>query len=119
MNLFFSYLFPDEKESVRNPYKKLWDAVAVDLQLREILEYLIESEVLQKELFEEMKYFYPRQDILAHRQSILTDMLKNPELVKFFEEFRDKCTQLRDIYNFEMFEKYPHTLVVKDFLVSF
>lgn len=118
MNLFFSYLFPDEKESVRNPYKKLWDAVAVDLQLREILEYLIKSEVLQKELFEEMKYFYPRQDILAHRQSILTDMLKNPELVKFFEEFRDKCTQLRDIYNFEMFEKYPHTLVVKDFLVT-
>ncbi|PWM46407.1 MAG: hypothetical protein DBX47_02415 [Clostridiales bacterium] len=118
MNLFFSYLFPNERESINNTYKKLWDAVAVDLQLREILEYLIESEILQNELFEEMKYFYPQKEILEHRQSILTDMLKNLELVQYFEDFRDKCTQLRDIYNLEMFEKYPHTVVVKDFLVT-
>ena len=65
MNLFFSFLFPNVNDSVRNEHKKLWDCVAEDLQIADILHTVIDSETEEKALFAEMKYFYPEKEILC------------------------------------------------------
>lgn len=87
MNLFFSFLFPNVNDSVRNEHKKLWDCVAEDLQIADILHTVIDSETEEKALFAEMKYFYPEKEILEYRQNILGDLLKyetsNGSLLQF------------------------------------
>ena len=64
LNLFFSFLFPNPEDSVRNGHKQLWDCVAQDLLISDILRTVIDSPTEDKELFEELKYFYPAREIL-------------------------------------------------------
>lgn len=108
MNLFFSFLFPNVNDSVRNEHKKLWDCVAEDLQIADILHTVIDSETEEKALFAEMKYFYPEKEILEYRQSILGDLLKYETVERFFIAIRDKVTEFEALDKNEMFEKYPH-----------
>lgn len=118
MKLFFSFLFPNVDDSLNNTHKKLWDCVAEDLQIEQILRYIIDSEVEEKALFDELKYFYPEQSILEHRQHILSDIMRYDAVAEFFVKLRDKSTELYNLETNDMFEKYPHTKVVKDFLVT-
>ena len=118
MNLFFSFLFPNVNDSVRNEHKKLWDCVAEDLQIADILHTVIDSETEEKALFAEMKYFYPEKEILEYRQNILGDLLKYETVERFFIAIRDKVTEFEALDKNEMFEKYPHMERVKPFLLT-
>lgn len=118
MNLFFSFLFPNVNDSVRNEHKKLWDCVAEDLQIPDILHTVIDSETEEKALFAEMKYFYPEKEILEYRQNILGDLLKYETVERFFIALRDKVTEFEALDKNEMFEKYPHMERVKPFLLT-
>ena len=118
LNLFFSFLFPNPEDSVRNGHKKLWDCVAQDLLISDILRTVIDSPTEEKELFEELKYFYPEREILEYRQHILDDLMKYESVERFFVALRDKATEFAALDKNEVFEKYPHMQQVKGFLLT-
>ena len=118
LNLFFSFLFPNPEDSVRNGHKKLWDCVAQDLLISDILRTVIDSPTEEKELFEELKYFYPEREILEYRQHILDDLMKYESVERFFVAIRDKATEFAALDKNEVFEKYPHMQQVKGFLLT-
>lgn len=118
MNLFFSFLFPNVNDSVRNEHKKLWSCVAEDLQIADILRTVVDSETEEKALFEELKYFYSEKEILEYRQNILGDLMKYESVERFFVMLRDKVTEFEALDKNEMFEKYPYMQRVKNFLLT-